>query len=284
MWPHELQHTRLPCPSPSLRVCSNSCPLSLWCHPTISSFVVPFSSCPQSLTASCSFWMSQLFTSGGPSIGAGASASSISPSSEYLGLISFSIDFDLLAFQITLKSLLQQHNSKASILLHSAFFMVQLLHPYMTTEKTVALTIQTFVGKVMSLLLNMLSRFVIAFLARSKHLIISWLQSPSAVIFEPKKRKCHCFYFFPSICHEVMGPDAIILVFWTLSLSQLFHSPFSLSSRGSLVPLCFLPWRQCNLHISDITLWYYWYCYLQTWFQLVRHPVWHFTWCAVHII
>ena len=185
---HELQHTRLPCPL-SPRVCSNSCPLSLWCHPTISSFVAPFSSCPQSLTASGSFRMSQLFTSGGQSIGAGASASSISPSSEYLGLISSSIDFDLLAFQIILKSLLQHHNLKASVLWSSAFFMVQLSHPYMIAGKTIALTRWTFVGKVMSLLFNMLSRFVIAFLSRSKPLLISWLQSPFAVILEPKKIK-----------------------------------------------------------------------------------------------
>ena len=115
---------------------------------------------------------------------------SISPSNDYSGLISFRIDwFDLLVVQETLKSLLQHHNSKVSIFWHSAFFMVQLSHQYMTTGKTIALTIWAFVGKVMSLLLNMLSRFVIAFLPRSKHLLISWLQSPSAVILEPKKIK-----------------------------------------------------------------------------------------------
>ena len=115
---------------------------------------------------------------------------SISPSNEYSGLISFRIDWlDLLAVQGTLKSLLQHHRSKASILQCSAFFMVQLSHLYMTTGKTIALTIQTFVGKVMSLLFNILSRFVIAFLPRSKHLLISWLQSPSTVILKPKKKK-----------------------------------------------------------------------------------------------
>ena len=114
----------------------------------------------------------------------------ISPSNEYSGLISFKIDwFDLLAVQETLKSLLQHHNSKASILQHSAFFIVQLLHPYMTTGKTIALTRWTFVGKVVSLLFNMLSRLVITFLPRSKCLLISWLQSPSAVILEPPKTK-----------------------------------------------------------------------------------------------
>ena len=123
---------------------------------------------------------------------------SISPSNEYSGLISFRIDwFDLLAVQGTVKSLLQHHNSKASILQYSTFFMVKLSHLYMTTEKTIALTIQTFVGKVISLLFNRLSRLVIAFLPRSKHFLISWLQPPSAVILEPKKIVCHCFHCFP---------------------------------------------------------------------------------------
>ena len=133
--------------------CSNSCPLSWWYHPTISSSVVPFSSCLQSFPASGSFLMSQLFASGGQSIGVSASASV----SEYSGLISFRMDWlDLLAVQRTLKSLLRHHSSKASILWHSAFFTVQLSHLYMTTGKTIALTRRNFVGKVMSLLLNML--------------------------------------------------------------------------------------------------------------------------------
>ena len=132
--------------------------------------------------------MSQLFASGGQSVG--VSAFSIIPSNEYSGLISFRMDWlDLLAVQGTLKSLLQHHSSKASILWHSAFFIVQLSHPYMTTRKTVTLTRRTFVSKVMSLLFDKLSRLVIAFLPRSKHLLISWLQSPSAVILEPKKIK-----------------------------------------------------------------------------------------------
>ena len=156
--------------------------------------------------------MSQFFTSGGQSIRASVS---ISPSNEYSGLISFRIDWlDLLAVQRTLKSLLQHHSSKASILQRSAFFLVQLSYPYMTTGKTIALTRWTFVGKVMSLLCNMLSRLVIVFLPRSKHLLISWLQSPSAVILEPKKIKSVTVLIVsPSICHEVMGRDAIILVF-----------------------------------------------------------------------
>ena len=148
--------------------------------------------------------MSQFFTSRDQSIGISASAS-VLPS----GLISFRMDWlDLLAVQGTLKSLLRHRNSKASILRHSAFFIVQLSHPYMTTGKTLALTRWTFVGKVMSLLFNTLSRFVIGFLPRSKCLLISWLQSPSAVILEPKKIKSAIVSTVsPSICHEVMGPD-----------------------------------------------------------------------------
>ena len=123
---------------------------------------------------------------------------SISPSNEYSGLISFRMDWlDRLAVQRTLKSLLQHHSSKALILLRSAFFILQLSHPYMTTGKTIALTRWAFVGKVMSLLYNMLSRLVITFLPRSKRLLISWLRSPSAVILEPKKIVCHCSHCFP---------------------------------------------------------------------------------------
>ena len=133
----------------------------------------------------------------------------ISPSNEYSGLISFRMD--LLAVQGTLKSLLQHHISKASILQGSAFIIVQLSHPYMTTGKTIASTRQTIVGKIMSLLFNMLSRLVITFLPRSNRLLISWLQSPSAVVLEPPQIKS--ITISPSICHEVMGPDAMILVF-----------------------------------------------------------------------
>ena len=155
--------------------------------------------------------MSQLFPSGDQSIGASASTSVLP---EYSGLISFRMDwFDLLAVQGTLKSLLQCHSSKASILRPSAFFMVQLSHPYMTTAKTVALTRQTSVGKGISLLFNMLSRFVIAFLPRCKRLLISWLQSPSAVILAPPKIAFYFAIVSPTICHKVMGLDAMILLF-----------------------------------------------------------------------
>ena len=140
---------------------------------------------------------------------------SINPFNEHSGLISFRMDWlDLLAVQGTLKSLLQHHSSKASILQHSAFFTVQLSRPYMTTGKNIALTRWTLVGKVMSLLFNMLSRLVINFLPRSKRLLISWLQSPSAVILEPKKIKCDTVStVYPSISREVMGPNAMISVF-----------------------------------------------------------------------
>ena len=142
--------------------------------------------------------MCQLFTSGGQSIGVSASTS-VLPSNEHPGLTSFRMDWlDLLAVQGTLKSLLQHHSSKASILRCSAVFIVQLSHPYMTTGKTIALTMQTFVSKITPLLFNMLSRLVITFLPRSKHLLISWLQSTSAVILEPPQNKvCHCFHCFP---------------------------------------------------------------------------------------
>ena len=153
---------------------------------------------------------------------------SIIPSKEIPGLISFRMHWlDLPAVQGTLKSLLQHHSSKASIIWSSAFFTVQLSHPHMTTGKTIALTRRTFVGKVMSLLLNMLSRLVITFLPRSKSLLISWLQSPSAVILEPPKLKSDTVSTVsPCISHEVMEPDAMIFVFWMLS----FKPTFSLST------------------------------------------------------
>ena len=149
---------------------------------------------------------------------------SISPSNEYPGLISFRMDWlDLHAVQGTLKSLLQHHSSKASILQRSAFFTVQLSHPYMTTGKTIALTKWTFVGKVMSLLFNMLSRLVITFLPRSKCLLISWMQSPSAVILEPPKIKSDTVSTVsPSISHEVMGPDAVIFVFCDFTFQDVW--------------------------------------------------------------
>ena len=156
--------------------------------------------------------MSQLSASDGQRIGVSTSKS---PTNEHPGLISFRMDWlDLLAVQRTLKSLLQHHSSKASVLQRSAFFIIQLSHPQVITGKTTDLTRRTFVGKVMSLLFNMLSRLVITFLPRSKCLIISWLQSPSAVILEPPKIKSDTVSTVsPSISHEMMGLDAMIFVF-----------------------------------------------------------------------
>ena len=183
--PHESQPTRPPCSSPTPRVYANPCPSSRWCHPAIST-CRPLLLLPPILPSIRVFSNESTLHIRWPKYW--SFSFSISPSNEHPGLISFRMDWlDLLAVQGTLKSLLQQHSSKASIFQHSAFFTVQLSHPYMTTGKTIALTRQTFVGKVMSLLFNMLPRLALVFLPRSKHLLISWLQSPSAVILEPPK-------------------------------------------------------------------------------------------------
>ena len=177
----------------------------------------------------------------------------IIPSNKHPGLISFRMDWlDLLAVQGTLKSLLQHHSSKALILRHSAFFIVQLSHPYVTTGKTIVLTWQTFVDKVMSLLFNMLSRLVIAFLPRSKCLLIS----SSAVVLEPPKIKSLAVSIVSlSICHEVMGLDAMILIIWMLSFkSALSLSSFTFINR-LLILLCFLPNGWC--HLSNWGCWYF---------------------------
>ena len=212
--PHGLQHARLPCASPtslstlfklmSIKLVMPSNHLILCCPflllPSIFPRIRVFSSESVLRIRWPKYWSFSF---------------SISPSNDYSGLISFRIDWlDLLAVQGTLKSLLQHHSSKASILRCSAFFIVQLSHLYMTNGKTIALSRRTYVGKVMSLLLNMLSRLVITFLPRSKRLLISWLQSPCAVILEPPKIKSTTVSTVsPSICHEVMGPDAMIFIF-----------------------------------------------------------------------
>ena len=211
---------------PTPRTYSNSCPSSRWCHPIISSSVIPFSSYCQSFPASRSLPRSQFFASGGQRIGVSASASVLPMNIQDWSPLGWTSRMDIVV-QGTLKSLLQHHSSKTSILQCSAFFIVHLSQPYVTTGKTITLTRQTFVGKVMFLLFNMLSRLFIAFLPRSKRLLISWLQSPFAVILETKKIKSVTVpIVFPFICHGVMGPDAMILVFWMLS----FMSTFSLSS------------------------------------------------------
>ena len=178
--------------------------------------------------------------------------------------------FDLLAVQMTLKSLLQHHSLKASILWQSAFFMVQLSHSYMTTGKTIALTRRTFFGKVMCLLFIMLSRFVLAFLPRHKRLLILWLQSLSTVIMEPKKINSGTVFIFPHLFAVKWWnwmPCSYFFECWVLS--QFFHSPLLPSSRGTLVPLLFLP-LGCHLLIWDC-----WDFSQQSWFQLVIHSTQH---------
>ena len=223
---HGLQHARLPCPSCSLlKLISIESVMPsnhlILCHPlpvlpSIFPSIRVFSSELALPIRWPKYWSFSF---------------SISPSNEYSGLISFRIDwFDLLAVRGTLRSLLQHHSLKVSILWCSAFFIVQLSHPYTTTGKTIALTRWTFVGKVISLVFNMLSRLVIAFLPKSKHLLISWLQSPSAVILEPPKIKSFTVSIVsPYICHEVMGPDVMIFIFWMLSFKPAFSfsSPYT---------------------------------------------------------
>ena len=206
---------------------------------------------------------------------------SISPSNEYSGLISFKIDWlDLLAEQGTLKSLLQHHSSKASILQRSAFFMVQLSHPYTTTGKTIVLKRLTFVSKVMSLLFNMLSRLVIVFLPRSKHLLISWLQSPSAVILEPRKiQSVTVSIVFPSICHEVMWLDAMMFVFWMLSFKPALSLSSFTSIKSFLMRFLFTFCHNRGVICISVN----WYFSQQSWFQIVLRPAQHFTWCTPHI-
>ena len=204
---------------------------------------------------------------------------SISPSNECSGLISFRMEWlDLLAVQGTLKSFLQHHSSKASIHQCSAFFIVQLSHPYTTTGKTIALTRWTFDGKVMSLLFNMLSRLIITFLPRSKHLLISWLQSPSAVILEPQKIKSSTVpTVYPSICHEVMGPDAMIFIFWMLHCKPTF-----LLSSFTFIKRLFSSSSLSAIRVVSSPYWRLLIFLLAILFQLVFLPVQRFSWCILH--
>ena len=213
--PYELQHARPPCPSPTPGVHLNSCALSRWYHAAISSSVIPFSSCPQSLPASGSFPMCKLFAWDGQCIGVSASASVLLKNTQdwsplgWTGWISFKAKGLSRVFTNTT---VQKHQ-------YFAVFTVQVSHPYMTTGKTIALTRWTFVGKVMSLLLNMLSRLVITFLPRSKCLLISWLKSPSAVILEPPKNKFwHCFHCFPIYLPGSVGTRCHDLSFLNVEL------------------------------------------------------------------
>ena len=240
LWPHRLQHTRPPCPSPTSRLYSNSCPLSWWYHPTISSSVIRFSSCRQSFPASGSFQMSQLFASGGQSMGVSASTSVLPMNTQDCSPLGWT-------GWISLQSKgLSRVFSNTTVQKHQFFcaqlsLIVQLSHSYMTTGKTIAITRWTFDGKVMSRLFNMLYRLVITFFPRSKHLLISWLQSPSVVILElPKIKSLTVSIVSPFISMKWWDqmPWSLYSECWVLS--QLFHSPLSISSRGYLVPLHFL--------------------------------------------
>ena len=225
LWPHGLQHARPPCPSPTPRVYSNSCPLSQWCLPTISHSVVPFSSCLQSFPASGSFQMNQFFASGGQSIGVSTSTSVLPVNIQ---------DWFPLGWTdwISLQSKgLSRVFSNTTVQKHQ-FFGTQLFfnHPTLTSIhnywKNHSLDYMDLVGKVISLVFNMLSSLVITFLPRSKHLLISWLQLPSTVILEPRKIKYVVVSIFsPSIFHELMGPNAMSLVFWMLSFKPAFSFP-----------------------------------------------------------
>ena len=224
--PHESQHARPPCPSSTPGVHSNSCPSSRWWHPAISSSVVPCSSCPQSLPASGSFPTSQLFAWGGQTFGVSALASVLQMNTQDWSPLEW-------AGWISLQSKgLSRVLSNTTVQKHQLFgaqcFSQSNSHIHTwPLEKTIAMTRQTCVGKVMSLLFNMLYKLVKTFLPRSKRLLISWLQSRSEVILEHRKIKSDSVSTVsPSICHEVMGPDAMIFVFWTLC----FKPTFSLSS------------------------------------------------------
>ena len=282
LWLHGLYHARLPCPSLSPGLCLNSCPLSWWYHPIISSSVIPFSTCPKSFPTLGSFPISQLFASGGQSTGASAPANSFIPTAPF---IPTNIQ-DWFPLRLTsLISLLSENSQESSPApqvecincLWSTFFMVQFSLPYMTTGKAIAFAIWTFVGKVMSLLFNMLCRLIIAFLPKSKYLLISWLQSWSSVILEHREINSETVSIFPPVylprndgkgCH-----DLSFFVCWVLS--QLFHSLLSPSSRGSLVPLCFLPLRWCHI-------WGYWYFswgILDSSLYFIQHGILHDLFC-----
>ena len=219
--PHESQHARPPCPSPTPRVHWDSCLSSQWCHPTISSSVVPFSSCLQSFPPLGSFPTSQFFISDSQSIRISASTSVLPMNTQDSSPLGWTGWFSLQSkglSRVFSNTTVQKHWFFGA----SAFFTIQLSHPYMTTGKIIALTRRTFIGKVMSLIFDMMSRLVITFLPRSKRLLITWLQSPSAVILETKKTKSD--NISPSICHEVMELDAMILVFWMLSFKPTFST------------------------------------------------------------
>ena len=254
--PHRQQHTRLPCPSLSPGVCSNSCPLR---HPTISFSVAHFSSCSQSFPASGSFPVSRLFASGGQSIRASASILPVNIQGGFpfgfTGLISL---LPKGLARVYSRTTVRSINSLVLSLLYVP--ILTSIHDYWKNDSFDYMDLCQWSG---ISAFNTLSGFIIAFLPRSRCLLISWLQSPCTVILEPRKIKSVTVSIVSqSICHEVMGPDAMILVlfFFLVSCNQLFHSPLSPYSRVSLVPLRFLPKGWCHLYI-----WGYWYFSWQSW-------------------
>ena len=261
------------CPSLSPQVCLNSCPLSQWCYLTILLSATSLSFGLVFFPISGSFPMSWLFASGDRSIGASASVLPMNIQGWFplglTGLISLQSKGLSRVFSSTTTP---KHQFLALTYLYGS--TLTSIHDY---QKIVALTIWTF-GKVLSLFFNTLSRFATAFLRRSKHFLISWLQSLSTVILEHKEIKSVTASTFSlSICHEVIGLDAIILFFECWVLSQLFHFPLWPSSRGSWVPLYFLPLELYCLHILGC-----WYFSQKSRFQFVIHPARHFTWCTLH--
>ena len=267
---HGLEDSRLPCPSLFPRACSNSYPLNWWCHTTISSSVVPFFCCLQSFPAWGFFPMSRLFTSDGQSIGVSASASVLPVNTQGSFPLGFNDLISLLSRRLSrvFSNIPVWINSPVLSLLYSP--TLSSVHDYWKNHSF---------DKVVSLLFNTLSRFVIAFLLRSKHLFISWLQSPCAVILEPEERNSVTVSIVsPSVCHEVVGLNAMILVFWMLSLKPAFSlSCFTFIKRilsSSL--LSALGW--CHLHFLG-----YWYFSQQSWFQLVIYPTKHLVWSTLHI-
>jgi len=267
LWPHGLQHTRLPCPSLSPRICSNSCPLSRWCYITISSSATPLFFCfnlsqHQGLLFQ---WVSSLHHM--------ANILQLQlhhQSFQWVFRVAFLQDWLLWSPWSARDSQESSPTSHFKNLLYDP----TLSHLYMTTGKTIALTIRIFLSTVISLLFNMQSRFVIAFLPRNKYLLNSWLQSLSTVILEPKKIQfVTAFTFPPSACHEVMGPDAMILTFWMLSFKPAF--PLSTFTFKRL-------FSSSSLSAIRVHIWGCWYFLLQSWFQQRIHPAWHFTWCTLH--
>ena len=260
LWTPGLQLARLPCPSPSHAVCSNSCPLSQWCYPTITSSVAPFASCPQSLPTSGSFLMSLLFTSGGQSFGASASVLPMNIQGW---------------FPLGLTGLISLQSKELSRVFSGTTVQKQLWHTSMTTGKTIALTLQTFVCKVIFLPFNIPSTFVIVFLTRNKCLNFMASVIIHSDFGAQESKICHCFHFFSIYLPWSDSIRYHDLHFLNIEFLASFYTP---PLHPHVFPFCFLPLEWYHLHI-----WGYWYFSQQSWFQLVIYPTWHFTWYTLHI-